>query len=194
MLELEDVDFRGHRAPLLENVSATVGEGSLREIPAPTADARTALALICSGRARPDNGTVLIRGAADTARLRRSTALIDSPGITAPEHHMRARDLISESLGLIPRRRGTRVPTASRWISEHEATDIADQPVEALPSELRLWLMTELAFTDPQVELAVMDSPDRHDISAEELSEALERIAEPEGRTVLAIVAQEVLR
>lgn len=194
MLELEDVGFRGHRAPLLESVSATVSEGSLHEITAPTGDARTALALICSGRARPDTGTVLIRGASDTARLRRSTALIDSPGITAPEHHMRTRDLISESLGLIPRRRGVRIPSASRWISEHEAADIADQPLEALPSDLRLWLMTELTFTDPQVELAVMDSPDRHDISGEELSETLEQVAEPDGRTVLAIVAQEVLR
>ena len=194
MLELEDVGFHGHHAPLVENCSITVSQGSLSEITAPTGDARTALALICSGRLIPETGRALIHGSADVGRLRRSTALIDAPGITAPEHHMRARDLISESLGLIPRRRGIRIPSASRWISEHEAADIADQPLEALPSELRLWLMTELTFTDPQVELAVMDSPDRHDISAEGLSETLGGIAEPEGRTVLAIVAQEVLR
>lgn len=194
MLELEDVGFHGHHAPLLENVSASIGEGTLSEITAPTGDARTALALICSGRAAPDSGRVLIHGAAETARLRRSTALIDSPGITAPEHHMRARDLISESLGLIPRRRGIRIPATAQWIAEQEVADIADRPVDSLPSELRLWMMAELAFADPQVELVVLDSPDRHDISAEGLSETLELTAEPSERTVLAILAQEVLR
>lgn len=194
MLELEDVGFHGHHAPLVENCSIAVSEGSLSEISAPTGDARTALALICSGRLTPETGRALIHGSADIARLRRSTALIDAPGITAPEHHMRARDLISESLGLIPRRRGIRIPATAQWIAEQEVADIADRPVDSLPSELRLWMMVELAFADPQVELVVLDSPDRHDISAEELSETLELIAEPSGRTVLAILAQEVLR
>lgn len=194
MLELEDVGFHGHHAPLVENCSIAVSEGSLSEISAPTGDARTALALICSGRLTPETGRALIHGSADIARLRRSTALIDAPGITAPEHHMRARDLISESLGLIPRRRGIRIPATAQWIAEQEVADIADRPVDSLPSELRLWMMVELAFADPKVELVVLDSPDRHDISAEGLSETLELIAEPSGRTVLAILAQEVLR
>lgn len=107
---------------------------------------------------------------------------------------MRARDLISESLGLIPRRRDIRIPATAQWIAEQEVADIADRPVDSLPSELRLWMMAELAFADPQVELVVLDSPDRHDISAEGLSETLELIAEPSERTVLAILAQEVLR
>lgn len=194
MLELEDIGFHGHHAPLVENCSIAVSEGSLSEITAPTGDARTALALICSGRLTPETGRALIHGSADIARLRRSTALIDAPGITAPEHHMRARDLISESLGLIPRRRGIRIPTTAQWIAEQEVADIADRPVDSLPSELRLWMMVELAFADPKVELVVLDSPDRHDISAEGLSETLELIAEPSERTVLAILAQEVLR
>lgn len=192
MLELEDVGFHGHHVPLVETQSLTVTEGTLATVHLPTADMRTAFALICSGRLAPDEGRVRF-GAEDARNLRRSTALIDSPGITSPEHHMTARDLITETLGLIPRSRRHSRPSAAGWIAEQEIADIADDPVDTLPAELRLWLMAELAFTDPQVRMAVLDSPDRHPLSAEDLAEVLGLISSPDDRTVLAVLAQDSL-
>lgn len=106
---------------------------------------------------------------------------------------MTARDLITETLGLIPRSRRHSRPSAAGWIAEQEIADIADDPVDTLPAELRLWLMAELAFTDPQVRMAVLDSPDRHPLSAEDLAEVLGLISSPDDRTVLAVLAQESL-
>lgn len=81
---------------------------------------------------------MLFQGEDDPRRLRRSTALVDSPGITSPEHHMSVRDLVAESLGLIPGGPGKRIPPAAAWISEQDADDIADSPAVALPAALRL--------------------------------------------------------
>ncbi len=194
MLELEDVSFQGHHLPLLQDRNLILPQGATDQTVAATSEARTALALICSGRLSPDGGRVLFQGEDDPRRLRRSTALVDSPGITSPEHHMSVRDLVAESLGLIPGGPGKRIPPAAAWISEQDADDIADSPAVALPAALRLWLITELAFADPGVELAVLDSPDRHGLAPAELSELLQLVSGPDGRTVLAVVSAEVLR
>lgn len=192
MLELEDVGFHGHHVPLLHAQNLAVAEGTLAEVRLPTAEARTALALICSGRLAPDEGDVRFEQE-DGRSLRSSSALIDFPGITSAEHHMTVRDLIAETLGLIPRSRRNPPPSTAGWIDDHEISDVADEPVDALPAELRLWLMAELAFTDPHVRMAVLDSPDRHALSAEALAEVLSLISRPDDRTVLAVVSQEVL-
>ena len=193
MLELQDVAFDDHHHQLLHAVSLSAPEGELSSFNAETPLGRTALALITSGRMVPDEGQVLLDGEPQPKRLRRNAALVDSPGITAPEHHMRVRDIVAETLGLQPRT-GTlplreRRISADAWLHDLEAEDLADEYVDTLSPAARIWLLTELAFADPLVHLAVLDSPDRHGLPADELGPLLHGLVSVGSRTLIAVVA-----
>lgn len=190
MLELQGVGFDDHHHQLLHSVSFRAPEGELTPISAETPLGRTALALIASGRMVPDAGQTLLDGESQPKQLRRSAALVDSPGITAPEHHMRVRDIVAETLGLQPRERPLREPrvSADAWLQDHEAEDLADEHVDPLSPATRIWLLTELAFADPLVRLAVLDSPDRHGLPADELGPLLHDLASVGNRTMIAVV------
>lgn len=193
MLRLQDVAFDGHRGQICEQTSFSLDDGAFTALQASTSLARTALALIASGRMKPDHGTVLIDGVEDLRALRRRTALVDSPGITAPEHHMTVKDVVSESLGLRPLRsraggKARRVG-ARAWLADHDAGDLAGERIDTLEPLRRLGLLIELAFSDPSVRLAVIDSPDRHDVDLEQLADFLaDRCAADAGRGVLALL------
>lgn len=192
MLLLEHIGVDEPRRSLIKDLSVEVPPGEVTLTSAPTALERTALSLIASGRMHPDHGTVQINGSSDARALRRHTALVDAPDITAPEHHMRVRDTVSEALALIPRTPRTANgggSTQRNWLAERESTDLADVRVEDLPVQARLWLLLELAFTDPRVQCAVLDSPDRHDITPEALRTCLVgALGADQDRAVLAVV------
>ncbi|GAA1171599.1 hypothetical protein [Nesterenkonia xinjiangensis] len=193
MLRLQDVAFDGHRGRILDPTSFSAADGALSGLQASTSLARTSLALISSGRMVPDQGTVLLDDVEDLRALRHRTALVDSPGITAPEHHMTVKNVVSESLALRPLR--SRVGREARrigvraWLAEHEAEDIAGDRIDTLEPLRRLGLLIELAFSDPAVRFAVVDSPDRHDVDIDELADFLsDRCDFDSGRSLLALL------
>lgn len=190
MLELVETEVKDHHGVLFSGVSLELGIAELGSVVVPSHWGRSALGLVAAGRMRPDIGQVLFEGADSTAGLRRASALVDAPGLTAPEHHMTVRGLTAETLGLQPRPRVRKRPRAAEWLEQHDAADLAAEPVEALDPQVRLWLLIELAFADPAVRLAVVESPDRHGLPADELAETL-RWAAGEGRSVLAILSTE---
>lgn len=191
MLELDSVGFEGRHGPLISQLDFAAPDGELSMLAAPTPMARTAVSLVASGRMRPDHGAVFFDGHPETKTIRASSALVDSPGITAPEHHLRVKDLVAESLGLHPRTRGRQRLSPGSWIRAHEIEDLDTTPVDALAAQVRIWLLTELAFSNSQVRLAVLDSPDRHEITAQDLSEVLAETVAPQGRSVVAVLSQE---
>lgn len=207
MLIAQDVAFDEHHFRLIEPTDFSAPEGQLSLLQASTALSRTSLALIASGRMKPDVGEVWYQDdAADPDQqvispLRRRAALVDSPGITAPEHHMTVRQTVAESLALRPvytglpgepgRRRTRRSPMRSRqWLQRHSVDHLATQKVAALDAGTRLRLLIELAFADPAVRCAVIDSPDRHRIDPYDLLQLLETLTDTDQpRAVLAVVA-----
>lgn len=200
MLDLQNVSFDEHHHRLLESVTLHAQEGELTFFTAAAPLGRTALSLITSARMVPDEGQALLDGTSQPKRLRRSAALVDSPGITAPEHHMRVHDVVAETLGLTPRRgirtRGTdgARPTPRTWLRTLGAEDLAAEHIDALSPEVRIWLLIELGFADPCVRLAVLDSPDRHGLPTEELAALLRDLASPEERTLIAVIQDPALQ
>jgi hypothetical protein len=95
------------------------------------------------------------------AILRKRSAIIDSPDVNEPENHLTVRSLVSEDLALVPLKFRDRTrPTA--WLVKHGFRDILDKWVEELEPDRLLHLQLELALANRDVDLLVVDSPDRH--------------------------------
>lgn len=236
MLIAQDVAFDDHHFRLIAPTDFNALAGTVSLLQSSTALARTALSLIASGRMKPDAGAVYFLdepapqpeepeeddddAAAEpvaASSLRRRTAIVDSPGISAPEHHMTVRQVVSESLGLRPvfaglsgeqnqlgqqgqsgqrglfgqrGRRPLKSPMRSMdWLQQQGMAELARQKVVALDAETRLRLLIELAFADTAVRCAVLDSPDRHRIDADRLLQLMEELVESDPtRSVLAVM------
>ncbi|WP_434617365.1 ABC transporter ATP-binding protein [Arthrobacter sp. A5] len=156
---------------------------------------RTALALTLTGRMKPTSGTVHWGREADITHLRRHSALIDAPGVNEPEQHLSVKDLAAEDLALIPRKFRDRTRPKA-WLVKHGHSEIAGKWTDELAPEPRLRLLTDLALANPDVDVLVVDSPDRHSDDAQDWLPFLQRLAAGTGRhdgghrlTVIAVVA-----
>ncbi|WP_120003093.1 hypothetical protein [Nesterenkonia muleiensis] len=211
MLLAQKVAFDEHHFRLIGSTDFSAPDGELSLLHASTAMSRTSLALIASGRMKPDGGEVRYEENDDAdpgqdrraaGLLRRRTALVDAPGITAPEHHMTVRQVVSESLALRPmtaqtpgrpgsRRRLRAQVRSMDWLESHGLNQLARQKVVALEAETRLRLLIELAFADPAVRCAVVDSPDRHRIASHELLRLLKSLTGADRqRAILAVLGR----
>lgn len=161
MLTVHQLHVAGRRHTLLPATTAQTQRGELLLIQADGQERRTALALTLSGRMKPTSGSVALGHDPSLAGLRRRSALIDSPDVNAPEHHLTARSLTAEDLALVPLKFRDRTrPTA--WLVKHGFRDVLDQWIEELEPNRLLHLQLELALANRDVELVVVDSPDRH--------------------------------
>lgn len=167
MLTAHQLHVAGRRHTLVPATTAQAQRGELLLIQADGQERRTALALTLSGRMKPSSGSVVLGHDSSMASLRRRSALVDSPNVNAPEHHLTARSLTSEDLALVPLKFRDRTrPTA--WLVKHGFRDVLDQWIEELKPDRLLHLQLELALANRDVDLLVIDSPDRHtaDVSA----------------------------
>ena len=161
MLCVQQLSVTGRRDDLLPPTSLEAVRGELLLVEGSRQDQRTALALTLSGRMRPSSGTIGWDGKAGIKTLRQASSVVDSPGVNEPEQHLSVRDLVTEDLALIPRRhRGALRSTP--WLQFNNFDDIAGLWTDQLPAGRRLELLTALALANPDTELLVMDSPDRH--------------------------------
>ena len=152
--------------------------------------ARTALALLLSGRMKPGSGTVTWGSSSRLAHLRKHSAVVDAPNINDPEAHLKVRDVVSEDLSLIPSP-PWRKPNPKKWMAEHGYGDIAGDWVDAVDPVRMTEMLTQLAAENPQTKLLVVDSPDRHLGDDESWLEALERFALSDRQfAVVATVAR----
>ncbi|MFC7343277.1 hypothetical protein [Saccharopolyspora griseoalba] len=152
------VEVIGAHGPLLAPTSLRVESGQTRLVTGDSDTARTALALALTGRVKPSNGRVLLDERADAAALRRSTAIVDAPQITAPDEALQVRDVVAEGLSIAGRRSGRR--KVRSWIDERELP--AAERIENLPAPQRTRLLVELARAARATRALVLDSPDRH--------------------------------
>jgi hypothetical protein len=177
----------GRRDDLLPPTSLEAARGELLLVEGSRQDQRTALALTLSGRMRPSSGNVSWDGNARIKTLRQASGVVDSPGVNEPEQHLSVRDLVTEDLALIPRRhRGA--PRSTPWLQRNNFEDLAGLWTEQLPPARRIELLTALALANPDTELLVVDSPDRHSGDPADWLPRLEELAHDAGR-LLAVVA-----
>ena len=136
---------------------------------------------------KPSGGDVSWDGSSRIKALRLASALVDSPGVNEPEQHLSVRDLVTEDLALIPRRyRGALL--SKPWLKVNSFEDIAGLWTEQLPAGRRIELLTALALANPDTDLLVVDSPDRHSGDSADWLPRLEELAHDGGRP-LAVVA-----
>lgn len=161
MLSTNRLHIDGRRHTLLPATTLEANRAEVLLVQADGQERRTALALALTGRMKPSTGTVVLGHNDSTASLRRSSAIIDAPDVNAPEHHLSVKSLASEDLALVPTKFRERTrPT--EWLVTHGFRDILDQWLEELAPARLLHLQLELALADRDVDLLVVDSPDRH--------------------------------
>ena len=187
MLCVQQLSVTGRRDDLLPPTSLEAARGDLLLVEGVRQDQRTALALALSGRMKPSAGTVSWDGNARIKAIRQASSVVDSPGVNEPEQHLSVRDLVTEDLALVPRRhRGAARSTP--WLRLNNFEDIAGLWTEQLPAGRRTGLLTALALANPDTELLVVDSPDRHSGDAADWLPRLQELARDAGRP-LAVVA-----
>jgi len=192
LLSVQQLHVKGRRDDLLPPTSLQVERGELLLIAGERQDQRTALALTLSARMKSSGGRIVWDGSPKTHSLRLASALVDSPGVNEPEQHLSVRDLVTEDLALIPRRyRGALL--SKPWLKVNSFEDIADLWTEQLPPDRRMELLTALALANPQTDLLVVDSPDRHSSHSSDWLPRLERLAYDGGRPLAVVVTVSAL-
>jgi energy-coupling factor transporter ATP-binding protein EcfA2 len=187
MLSVQQLHVKGRRDDLLPPTSLQARRGELVLVSGNRQDQRTALALTLSGRMKPSSGQLLWDGRPKTKHLRLAASLVDSPGVNEPEQHLSVRDLVTEDLALIPRRyRGALL--SKPWLKVNRFEDIAGLWTEQLAPARRIELLTALSLANPDTDLLVIDSPDRHSADSSDWLTRLEELAYDGGRP-LAVVA-----
>jgi ABC-type uncharacterized transport system ATPase component len=155
----EQVAVAGPHGPLLRPTSLTIGAGQLAVVRGEPGAGHTAFGLTLTGRMNPASGVVTVDGQADPARLRERSALVDAHGISAPEDNLTLAAAVAEELavtGRPARRRDVRA-----WLAAHGVEQHAKDRIDALPANVRIGVLTELAAR-PDTRLLVLDTPDRH--------------------------------
>ncbi|WP_258175355.1 hypothetical protein [Actinopolyspora mortivallis] len=152
--------MNGPHGPLLEPTSLRARSGELLLVTGPPRSGRTALALVLSGRLRPDRGTVLRNGRRNPARLRETVSVIDAPGITEPEGALELTEIVGEGLSLAGRRCGRKA--VRRWITGRGLDEWAHTRFEQLPPRIRTRVLLDLGRAPRGTEALVLDCPDRH--------------------------------
>ena|GEM_PF-2465348 len=176
MLSAKQLHLAGRHHTLLPPTSLEANRAQVMLVQADGQERRTALALALTGRMKPSSGSVILGHDHAMAALRKRSAIIDSPEVNAPENHLTVRSLVSEDLALVPFKFRDRTrPTA--WLVKHGFRDILDKWVEELEPNRLLHLQLELALADHDVDLLVVDSPDRHTADASAWLPLLEQAA-----------------
>jgi len=188
MLSASELYLRGRHGDLVAPTTLLAAPATLLLVQAGSQDTRTALALVLSGRMKPGAGGVSWNGDADIRTLRRHAALVDSPGINAPEPHLRVKDQVREDLALVPHAFGRRL-RPQRWMDDAGVGHLAGTWLDQLEPAARLRLLCLLALADPAVELLVVDSPDRHSPAPDGWLPELAALAAGSGAAVVALVA-----
>lgn len=191
MLTADQVSFRGHHALILNPTSLQAAPGEVTVVVGSTQEARTALALILTDRLRPSEGAVEVEG---PSRLRSRSALVDAPEISAPGPEMRVIDLATEELALSPtsppwglRRR------ARAWLEANGFAEIEEDYLEQLAGPELVRLQAGLALVDENVDVVVVDAPDRRAGEGAWL-QPLEELAAEHPQLVIVAVATEAPR
>lgn len=159
-LAAEGAGVTGAHGSLLRPTSLRVRSGETLVVAGDPKSGCTALALVLSGRLRPDQGRVLLNGASDPAEVRRRVTVVDAPDVTEPDEALKVRDVVAEGLSLAGQ--SSRRSAVRSWLEEHDEQQHAAERFENLPAANRTRLLLALATTRDDTAVLILDSPDRH--------------------------------
>ncbi|MCT9621194.1 hypothetical protein [Curtobacterium sp. C2H10] len=159
-LELDHVGIGDEPGAALPVVSAVAAPGRPGVVAVETEQAPVLASLVAGGRMRPETGRVLLDGHDDAAAVRRTFALVDTPGIAEPFPVMSLKRIVREELAFAGQR-----PTLEHVdtvLEELGLRDYADTHVQRVPTDVRVRLLVELALLRDGVTGLVITSPERH--------------------------------
>lgn len=188
---------KGRRGEVLAPVSSVLETGRVTVLAADTDQGPSVLSLILAGRMRPSSGEIHADGGHSRRRLRRATALIDTPAVCEPAPTVALRTVVAEEL-LFARRRSDPI-AVRRWLEEHGLAELGDRSMMHVPAMTRLRALVELALLRPGIEAVVLTSPERFGADVGELvalaSEVAARgyaVAIVAGDTAARLAAEEL--
>lgn len=186
-LELDHVGIGDEPGAALPVVSAVAGPRRPGIVAVETEQAPVLASLVAGGRMRPDSGRVLLDGHEDAAALRRSFALVDTPGVAEPFPVLTLTQIVREELAFAGRRPSREhVDTV---LDELGMTPYAGTPVQRVPTDVRVRLLVELALLRPGVEGLVITAPERHGGAVESWFAVVRDVA-LRGVTVLLVTSK----
>jgi len=158
---------KGPSARVVSSVRASLRTGHATNVACPTEQGPSVLALMASGRMKPDSGDITIddegrhaEGWLARRRLRGLMAIVDAPSVCAPDDEVRLGGVIAEELGLAGY--SSWPPSVARFLESLGLEEYAGEPMRALPPLVRVRALTEAALLRPGVRGVVITTPDRH--------------------------------
>ncbi len=154
------VTVRQGRRRLLEPTSLEVATGEILLVSGDPGHGHTCLALVLAGRLAADSGGVTIDGSADPARLQAAVALVDVPGVSAPDDGNRLTTIVGEELAMAKRPHRRR--HVKNWLAQQGYADTVGSRIEHLPGAVRVAVLARLAALRPDVRFVVITLPEQH--------------------------------
>ena len=151
---------KGRDGAALPPITARYSSGIATLIAAETERRPAVLALIASGRMRPDAGAVRIDGVLDNAQLRRKVAVIDAPEVNDPVGEVPLTAVIAEELMFAGK--PSHPIAVSHMLTALDAHAWSHHAIADVPPAVRIHVLTELAVLRKGVEGLIITAPDRH--------------------------------
>ncbi len=183
-ITLHDAAIGSGLAAAVPALSLDLWPGAPSVVRVETAERPMLVSLLIAGRLRAESGAVLVDGENNPDRLRRSTALVDTPVAAEPSPGVPLRSVIAEDFSFAGRRASAR--EINGFLLEHGLLSYADLAVRSLPPAHRVRLFAELAVLRPGVRAVVVTSPERHGGEPTDWYAALDEIAQ-RGLTVVIV-------
>ncbi|PZF42184.1 MULTISPECIES: hypothetical protein [unclassified Curtobacterium] len=186
-LELDHVGIGEEPGAPLPVVSAVAAPGRPGVLAVETEQAPVLASLVAGGRMQPDTGRLLLDGDEDPAAVRRSFALVDTPGVAEPFPVMTLKQIVREELAFAGQRPNREhVDTV---LDELGLRGYVDTAVQRVPTVVRVRLLVELALLRDGVTGIVITSPERHGGAVEDWFQVVRDVAR-RGVTVVLVTSK----
>jgi ABC-type transport system involved in cytochrome c biogenesis ATPase subunit len=190
-LVAHEVAVAGARSPLVQPTSFTAPAARVTAVAGDPGYGQVALALALAGRMPLAGGRVTFGGREDPASLRRHVAVVDVPGVSAPEDGLAVHHVLAEELAFAGRPAGRRAVEA--FLTAHGVAARADEPFEALAPADRVRVLAHAAAERTATRVLVLTNPDRRGGDARTWWPDVEALA-ADGLTVVVQVTHATMR
>ena len=158
-LVVDQVAVAGARSPLVQPTSFVAPSSRVTTVAGDPGYGQVALALALAGRMQLAAGRVLLDGIDDPAMLRRHVAVVDVPGVSAPEDGLAVHHVLAEELAFAGRPSGRRAVAA--FLTDHGVAATADARFETLAPQDRVSVLAHAAAERAATRVLVLTNPDR---------------------------------
>ncbi len=190
-LVVDEVAVAGARSPLVQPTSFTAPPARVTTVAGDPGYGQVALALALAGRMPLAGGRVLLDGGDDRALLRRHVAVVDVPGVSAPEDGLAVHHVLAEELAFAGRPSGRRAVDA--FLVAHGVQASASAPFETLAPHDRVRVLAHAAAERSATRVLVLTNPDRRGGDARTWWPVLDELA-ADGLTVVVQLTHATMR